>query len=94
MLSPVVRPLLITPGQCAKFGYEGLEDLTDLQAVKPPSELHHRLHLSLWFVSKNPQSRSRKLSERALIRVVTFPGDISRRAILESGYAVRPNALT
>ena len=30
MLLPVVRPLLITPGQCAKFGYEGLEDLTDL----------------------------------------------------------------
>ena len=30
MLLPGVRPLLITPGQCAKFGYEGLEDLTDL----------------------------------------------------------------
>lgn len=45
MLLPVGCPLLITAGHCAKFGYEGLEDLTDLQAVKPPSELHHRLHL-------------------------------------------------
>lgn len=30
IILPVVCPLLITPGQCAKFGCEGLEDLTDL----------------------------------------------------------------
>lgn len=30
MLLPVMCPLLITAGHCAKFGYEGLEDLTDL----------------------------------------------------------------
>ena len=59
-------PLLITPGQCAEFIYKESEDLADLQAITPPSEQHHRLHLSLWSVSKNPQSRTRKLSKRAL----------------------------
>nr|DAH84930.1 MAG TPA: hypothetical protein [Caudoviricetes sp.] len=45
-------PLLITPGQCAEFVYKESEDLADLQAITPPSEQHHRLHLSLWSVSK------------------------------------------
>nr|DAX06467.1 MAG TPA: hypothetical protein [Caudoviricetes sp.] len=56
----------ITAGHCAKFCYEGLEDLTDLQAVKPPSERHHRLHLCFWFVSKKPHNRIRKLSKSTL----------------------------
>lgn len=64
MLLPVVCPLLITPGQCAEFVYKESEDLADLQAITPPSEQHHRLHLSLWSVSKKPQSRLRKPSER------------------------------
>lgn len=45
-------PLLIAPGQCAEFVYKESEDLADLQAITPPSEQHHRLHLSLWSVSK------------------------------------------
>lgn len=45
-------PLLITPGQCAEFVYKESEDLADLHAITPPSEQHHRLHLSLWSVSK------------------------------------------
>ncbi|PDV21746.1 hypothetical protein BER05_19270 [Escherichia coli] len=57
MLLPVVCPLLITPGQCAEFVYKESEDLADLQAITPPSEQHNRLHLSLWSVSKKPQSR-------------------------------------
>lgn len=50
-------PLLITPGQCAEFIYKESEDLADLQAITPPSENVLRLHLSLWSVSKSPQSR-------------------------------------
>jgi hypothetical protein len=50
-------PLLITAGHCAEFVHKESEDLADLQAITPPSEQHHRLHLSLWSVSKNPQSR-------------------------------------
>lgn len=46
------RPLLITAGHCAEFVYKESEDLADLQAITPPSEQHHRLHLSLWSVSK------------------------------------------
>lgn len=45
-------PLLITAGHCAEFAYKESEDLADLQAITPPSEQHHRLHLSLWSVSK------------------------------------------
>lgn len=45
-------PLLITAGHCAEFVYKESEDLADLQAITPPSEQHHRLHLSLWSVSK------------------------------------------
>nr|DAE49036.1 MAG TPA: hypothetical protein [Caudoviricetes sp.] len=52
MLLPVVRPLLITAGHCAEFVYKESEDLADLQAITPPSEQHHRLHLSLWSVYK------------------------------------------
>lgn len=57
MLLSVVCPLLITPGQCAEFIYKESEDLADLQAITPPSENVLRLHLSLWSVFKNPQSR-------------------------------------
>lgn len=46
------RQLLITAGHCAEFVYKESEDLADLQAITPPSEQHHRLHLSLWSISK------------------------------------------
>ena len=38
--------------QCAEFVYNEYEDLADLQAITPPSEQHHCLHLSLWSVYK------------------------------------------
>lgn len=66
MLLPVVCPLLITAGHCAEFVYKESEDLADLQAITPPSEQHHRLHLCYWFVSKKPHNRLRKLSKSTL----------------------------
>lgn len=66
MLLPVACPLLITAGHCAEFVYKESEDLTDLKAITPPSEQHHRLHLCYWFVSKKPHNRLRKLSKSTL----------------------------
>ncbi|WQY91030.1 hypothetical protein [Salmonella phage ZBSTP8] len=74
MLLPVVCPLLITAGHCAEFVYKESEDLADLQAITPPSEQHHRLHLSLWSVSKkSAKSLTKTIGKSTQIPHVATP---------------------
>nr|DAM52229.1 MAG TPA: hypothetical protein [Caudoviricetes sp.] len=60
-------PLLITPGQCAEFVNEESEDLTGVWPLGYCQILCIVCIYFSWSVSKNPQSRLRKLSRRSLL---------------------------